>query len=83
MRPVDPAYPVVLSAILDLVPATFRSRVLALFRSIGVEFNHEKSKEKVKSALRGMKGIPAPVINTIEACCIVGKSSSIAGQIRT
>jgi hypothetical protein len=39
-----------------------------------VEFNHEKSKEKVKSALKGMKGMPPPVINSLEACCMVGMS---------
>lgn len=62
----------VFSTILDLVPSSLRSRVSALLRSIGVDFNYDKAKEKVKAGLRAMKGVPAPVINILEACCLVG-----------
>lgn len=71
----------VLSAILDLVPIAYRSRALLVFRMIGVDFSHEKAKEKVKQALKQIKGLPAPIINSLEACSIAGTSPQTTNMI--
>lgn len=51
--------------------------VLIVFRMIGVDFSHEKAKEKVKSELKNI-GLPRPVINSLEACLIAGESPQIS-----
>ena len=65
-----PNHPV-LSLILGIAPEQSRSQVLDACSRIGVSVNFDRA----KTALKVVSGVPRQIMNSLEACCVAGKST--------